>query len=186
MKKKELSYESIQTPIDVWKKILELNPINPDNVFFEPFAGENTLYNLIPNENKDWCEIERGRNIFDYDFENSKVEIVYTNPPYVCEIPDKKGNMKTRNAVYYFLEMLMTKLTNLKQIGFIMNMSCFNSITPKRLEKLKALGFTISSITMFNCSYWYGLQLFVLFDKNSNTCFKHIDKVFTEKFKPEA
>ena len=74
----------------------------------------------------------------------------------------------------------MTKLKNLKTIGFIMNMKCFNSLTPKRLKTLNDLGFTISSITLFNCNYWYGLQLFVLFDKNSNTCFKYIEKTFTK------
>jgi hypothetical protein len=179
MVKEKLNYLEIQTPKNIWEKILELNPINPDEVlFFEPFSGENSLYNQISNENKEWCEVEKGRDIFDYDFENSKVTCIYTNPPYVCSIPNKKGIFKERNAVFFFLEYFMTKLTKLEKIGFIMNMKCFNSLTPKRLKKLNDLGFTISSITMFNCNFWYGIQLFVLFDKNPNTCFKYIEKTF--------
>ena len=49
-------------------------------------------------------------------------------------------------------------------------MKCFNSFTPRRLSKLQKLGFTISSITMFNCNFWFGLNLFVVFDKNDNNC----------------
>lgn len=182
MEKKSLSYVDIQTNSDVWVELLKLNPISPTEYFFEPFKGEGTLYDLIPNENKEWCEITKERDIFQYDFENSKANVVYTNPPYACSIPNKKGIFKTRNSVYYFLELFMTKLTHLKKIGFIMNMSCFSSLTPKRLQKLKQLGFTIANITMFNCSYWYGLQLFVVFDRNENTCFKYIEKNFTKRF----
>ena len=68
----QLSYNDIQTPSHVWKKLLELNPIPTNSIFLEPFAGQNSLYGLIECE-KDWCEIDRQRNIFDYDFHNSFV-----------------------------------------------------------------------------------------------------------------
>lgn len=179
---KELScsFDMIQTPIPVWTKILELFPIKETDIFFEPFRGTGNLFNQVKNENSEWCEITQGKDIFQYDCSNSQVTILYTNPPYICSIPDKKGKFKQRNAVYFFMEYFMTNLPKLQSIGFIMNMKCFNSFTPKRLKKLNDLGFTISSITMFNCNYWYGLQLFVIFDRNPNTCFKYIEKTFVK------
>ena len=175
-----LDYEAIQTPITVWESILKMNPIEKDNIFLEPFAGENSLFDLVECIEKDWCEITKGKNIFDYDFQKSNVTCIYTNPPYVADIPNKKGEFKSRNSVYYFLELFMNKLTKLKKIGFIMNMKCFNSLTPKRLAKLKKIGFTITNITLFNCNFWYGLQLFVLFERDStNKSFQYIENVFT-------
>lgn len=182
MNRPTLNFMDIQTPKNVWVELLAKNPIDKEEIFLEPFAGCNSLYDLVDTYKKDWCEITKDRDIFDYNFENSDVTCLYTNPPYVCNIPDKKGNFKSRNAIYFFLEFFMKKLTHLKRIGFIMNMKCFNSITPKRLKKLNDLGFTISSITMFNCNYWFGLHLFVVFDRNSNDCFKYIEKTFTEKY----
>jgi len=176
---KQLTYEQIQTPKEVWVELLKLNPIDNNNeIFLEPFAGENSLFDLVECTNKDWCEITKGRDIFDYDFENSKVTCIYTNPPYKHSIPNKDGTRKYKNCCYYFLELFMSKLTNLQTIGFIMNMNLFNSLTPKRLAKLKQLGFTISSITLFNCNFWYGLQFFIVFNKRTNNSYKFIETTF--------
>ena len=174
-----LSYNDIQTPKEVWTEILNRCPIHDDEVFYEPFAGEKSLYNQVLTNKKYYTEINEDLDVFNFDYKlNNDITTIYTNPPYKCNIPDKKGNIKPRNAVYYFLAYFMTHFVSLKKIGFIMNMKCFNSITPKRLKKLNDFGFTISSITMFNCDFWYGLQLFVLFDKQPNICFKYIENVF--------
>ena len=172
-----LSYEEIQTPFDVWFDLLRLNPIDKDAVFFEPFKGLGNLYNQVETNKKYWCEITKGKDVFDFEFKD-EIEIIYTNPPYLCSIPNKKGIFKERNAVYFFMEYFMTNYRNLKKIGFIMNQKCFSSFTPKRLKKLNDLGFTISTMTLFNCNYWFGLQYFVVFDKNENTCYKYIEKTF--------
>lgn len=176
---KTLSFEDIQTPSEVWTKLLELNPIDPDEVFYEPFRGTGNLFNQVTNK-KYWTEITEGKDVFDFNNKN-EITCIYTNPPYICSIPDKKGNFKEKNAVYFFMEYFITNYPNLKKIGFIMNMKCFNSFTPIRLSKLQKLGFTISSITMFNCNFWFGLNLFVVFDKDDNNCFKFIEKPFTKK-----
>ena len=172
-----LSYLDIQTKPDVWTKLLELNPIDKDAIFFEPFRGEGSLYNQVDCPVKFWSEIEENKNVFDFQ-EKNDITCIYTNPPYRCSIPNKKGIFKERNAVYFFVEYFMTNYPNLKKIGFIMNQACFSSFTPKRLKKLNDLGFTISTMTLFNCNYWYGLQVFVIFDKNENTCYKYIEKTF--------
>jgi hypothetical protein len=183
MQKEKLDYLSIQTSKDVWEALLKLNPINEDDYVLEPFAGENSLYDLIQT-NKDWAEITKGRDIFQYDFENSKATVVYTNPPFKCDIPNKKGEMKYKNSCYFFLEFFMQKLKKLNKIGFLINAKSFGSLTPNRLTKLKKLGFEITSITVLNLSYWWGTYYFVVFEKEpTNKLVKVISKTFTEKFK---
>jgi hypothetical protein len=182
MSKEKLSYDAIQTPPDVWSEILKLNPINPDEVFLEPFCGEGSLYNQVTCENKQWCEITQGRDVFDYDFENSDVTCIYTNSPFKADIPNKKGEIKYKNAVYFFIEYFMTRLKHLKTIGFLLSSKCFYSLTPNRLNKLSNLGFTISNITVLNTNYWYSTYYFIVFTKDATNKFvKIIPKTFTEK-----
>ena len=172
-----LSYLDIQTPIDVWTELLRLHPLDKENIFYEPFCGEGSLYDQVDCSIKYSTEITKGTNVFDFK-EKDEIEVIYTNPPYLCLIPNKKGVFKERNAVYFFMEYFMTNYPNLKKIGFIMNQKCFSSFTPKRLKKLQDLGFSISTMTLFNCNYWYGLQYFVVFNKDENTCYKYIEKTF--------
>jgi hypothetical protein len=174
---KILNYLDIQTPKDVWFELLQLHPLDKEDIFFEPFAGENSLFDQVDCSVKYWTEITKGYNCFDFK-EKDKIQVIYTNPPYICSIPNKKGIYKERNAVYYFMEYFMINYPNLKKIGFIMNQCVFSSFTPKRLKKLQDLGFTISTMTLFNCNYWWGLQYFVIFNKEENTCYKYIEKTF--------
>ncbi len=174
------SYEDIQTPPDVWQKILELCPVPEDAVFYEPFKGEGSLYNQITNK-KYWTEITEGKDVFDFESKN-EVTCIYSNFPFKCLIPNKKGELKYKNAGYYFLEYFADNYPNLNTLGTLVSSKIFNSFTPKRLKKLQDKGFTIKSITCLNCDYWYNIYYFVLFEKNTNNDFiKIIDKVFTKK-----
>ena len=182
MSKEKLSYDAIQTPPDVWSEILKLNPIHPDEVFLEPFAGKNSLYDQVQTNKKQWCEIERGRDVFDYDYDNSDVTCIYTNPPFKADIPNKKGIQSYKNCIYFFLQHFMTRLKHLKTIGFLMSSKCFNSLTPNRLHKLEELGFSISNITVLSTNYWFGIYYFVKWDKNTTNKFiQIIPKTFTNK-----
>ena len=182
MEKPKLDYMAIQTDPSIWSKLLELNPINPDEVFYEPFSGENSLFNQVQTNKKYWTEIERGRDVFDYDFDNSDVTCIYTNSPFKCDIPNKKGIKSYKNCIFYFLELFMTRLKHLKTIGFLMSSKCFYSLTPNRLNKLSNLGFTISDITVLNTNYWYSTYYFIVFTKDATNKFvKIIPKTFTEK-----
>lgn len=173
------SYDMIQTPIPVWENILELFPINLNDIFFEPFKGDGNLYDLI-NCDKEWCELTLGKDIFDYDFKNSKVTKLYTNPPFKAMITNKPkvGVSKYKNCVFYFLEKFITELPLLKEIGFLINAKSFQSFTPKRLTKLNKLGFYIHNVVCLNVQKWYGLYYFILFKKEQNNLFVPIWKYF--------
>ena len=160
----ELDYGAIQTPADVWTKILNELPVREDAIFLEPFKGEGSLYNQIQCE-KDWCEITEGRDVFDYDCDNSNVTTIITNPPFKAEIPNKKGEKRIKNAVYYFLEYFMSKIKTLEEVGFLINAKSFQSLTPKRFVRLQELGFYVHNIVVLNCNYWWGTYYYILFKK---------------------
>ena len=52
---KQIDWKDIQTPAEVWTKLLDLNPIDPDEVFYEPFRGTGNLFNQVTNK-KYWTE----------------------------------------------------------------------------------------------------------------------------------
>ncbi len=176
------SYESIQTPKDVWTTLLDMHKINEDEIFLEPFAGDKTLYDQITNTEKYYAEITEKKDIFDLDEEiKSKVTIIYTNPPFKTNIKNKKGQLVYKNAVYYFLEYFMKEYENLKKIGFLVNAKSFASLTPNRLSRLHQLGFKLTRLTILNTNYWYGVYYFVIFEKKQSSCVSYIAKTFTEK-----
>lgn len=175
-----LDYIDIQTPPDVWTKLLELNPIDIDDVFYEPFAGMNSLYDQITNK-KYRTEITDGLDVFDFD-KKDDVTCIYTNPPFKGFIPNAKGEKSYKNAVFYFLEHFVSLYPNLKTLGFLINAKSFIALTPHRLSKLEKKGFTISNITVLNTNYWYSTYYFVVFMKQqTNKLVKVIEKTFTQK-----
>jgi hypothetical protein len=174
------SFDEIQTPKIVWERILEYFPIVYNDIFFEPFKGAGSLYDLVDCK-KEWCEITQDKNIFDYDFKTSVVTKLYTNPPFKAMIPtNKKGKLtfKYKNCVYFFLEYFMINLPLLVECGFLMNAKSFQSLTPKRLAKLNELGFYIHNVVCLNIQKWYGLYYFVLFKKQKNNLFIGIKEYF--------
>lgn len=160
-----LSYEEIQTAIPVWTELLRLNPIDKDAIVLEPFKGLGNLYNLIDTNKKYYCEIEEDKNIFDFK-EKDNITCIYTNPPFKCLIPNKKGEMVYKNAIFFFLDYFTLNYKNLNTLGFLINATGFNALTPYRLTKLKTQGFTISAITILNTNWWWGTYYFIVLKKN--------------------
>ena len=170
------TYEEIQTPKEVWESILEKCPIQSDEIFYEPFKGTGSLFNQVNVPVKYWSEITEGKDVFDFDYQtNNDITTIYTNPPFKCLIPNKKGIMKIKNCCYFFLEYFMKHFVSLKKIGFIMNVACFQSLTPKRLQQLDALGFVISKIVVFNVQKWFGRYYFVQFERKTEQTNKFVD-----------
>lgn len=180
---KECTFDEIQTPPDVWKHILKLNPINKEEIFYEPFKGFGTLFNQVETNKKYWTEITEGKDVFAFD-KKEEITCIYTNPPFKCLISNAKGEKKYKNAVYYFLNYFVSSYPKLKRLGFLINAKSFISLTPYRLKQLSDKGFNISNITILNTNYWYGIYYFVVFEKEqTNKLVKVIEKTFTQKFK---
>jgi hypothetical protein len=68
--------DNIYTPEDVAIQVIE--HFKPSGKILEPAAGAGAFLKHLP-EGTDWCEIEKGRNFFDY---KEKVDWIVTNPPF--------------------------------------------------------------------------------------------------------
>ncbi len=178
-----LNYMEIQTPKDVWMELLRLNPINKDDIFYEPFCGEGSLYNQVDTNTKYWSEITKDKDVYDFD-KKDEVTCIYTNPPFKTLIYNAKKQKVYKNSVFYFLDYFVSLYPKLKTIGFLINAKSFNALTPFRLAKLEQKGFTMSALTFLNTNYWFQGYYFVVFQRdNTNKLAKIniIPKTFTNK-----
>jgi len=114
-------------------------------------CGENKVWlNNINSKNKDWVELDLGRDFFEY---NERVDWCVGNPPY-------KGLWK-------FFEKA-SEISN-EGFGFLISIHGINHFTPKRLEELKQKGFYLNKMVVVSCKRWFGRYFFVVFsreDKN--------------------
>ncbi len=66
----------VYTPENIAVDIIEW--CQPSGVLLDPCAGDWVFYRHLP-EPKDWCEIEKSKDFFDY---NKNVDWIIGNPPY--------------------------------------------------------------------------------------------------------
>jgi hypothetical protein len=165
------SYEEIQTDKTVWTALLEKCPISSEEIFYEPFKGTGNLYDQVDCKKKYWAEITEGHDVFDFEQTNKDITVIYSNPPFKCLIPNKKGIKTLKNCCYFFLEYFMLNFVSLKRIGFILNTACFQSLTPKRYKRMEDLGFTVTKLVVFNVQKWYGRYYFIVFERASTNKF---------------
>lgn len=66
----------VYTPRPLAKRIID--HFRPNGIVLDPSMGDGAFYDQIDGK-KDWCELDRGRDFFDY---KEKVDSVMTNPPW--------------------------------------------------------------------------------------------------------
>jgi len=70
--------DKIFTPPKIAKQIIDMFELK--GKVLDAFMGNGSFYNQYPeNVEKDWCEIDKGRDFFEY---TEKVDWIITNPPY--------------------------------------------------------------------------------------------------------
>lgn len=154
-----------QTPEELCKELLKLVPFQDGDVVLEPFKGEGGFYNNFPaNVNKDWCEIEEGRDYRDHD---KAFDWVITNPPFRLN-----DGVKRENAFFKLLKYYTERAT--KGIAFLGNDFCFATLTPKRLKELNESGWYIHNIVCCQIKKWRGRYFFIIFKKEPCDFYKHI------------
>ena len=124
---KDEKYYLHQTPIELAKVLIDTIPLNPGDSVLEPFKGEGSFYDNLPDfVVKHWTEIEDGR---DYKTWTTPVDWVITNPPFKLGDRAKGENafwvllkhykicsVKAWRGRYFF--MTFTKTPN-PHVGFI-------------------------------------------------------------------
>jgi hypothetical protein len=142
------------TPEELVKYCLSLLSFGKEYIVLDVGSGKNMVwYNNINVVNKDFCEIELGKDFFEY---KEKVDWCIGNPPFK------------------FLWKMMEKSFDMsnKGVAFLMAIDGINRFTPKRLEYIKSKGFYINKIAIVNCKKWFGRYFFVIFTKEPNTFFE--------------
>ena len=152
------------TPKDITPILLEDISFNKDDITLEPCKGRtDNFYELIPYT-KDWCEIDLGRDLFEYDFGDTLFTKIITNPPYRTNHIEAKDR---KNIAIKVIEKCF-ELCN-DECWFLFNNQMFNSMTPVRLNKYKKLGFEIVFMRILNIKCWYGRYYWVCFKKGGKS-----------------
>ena len=119
--------------------------LKTDDIVLDPFFGDGAFYEQYPSHvKKDWCEIEKDRDFFNYD---NKVDWIISNPPYskLNEVFSHSVKIASKGIAYL--------------IG-IMNLS------PKRCKLLTDAGFGITRIYLCNVRGWFGKTILLIAEKD--------------------
>ena len=87
----------VYTPRPLAKRILD--HFNPPGLVLDPSMGDGAFYDQIPGD-KDWCELDKGRDFFDYA---NTVDSVITNPPWSKFRQFLVHSMEIANDVYFLI-----------------------------------------------------------------------------------
>lgn len=113
--------DKIYTPDFIAKKIISLLPLKEDDFILDPFKGGGVFYDNFPTDKKDWCEIDEGKNFFNY---NKKVDWIISNPPYSLYNEVMKHSYELADNICYLIPFNKTvtsfsRLVDMFQYGGI-------------------------------------------------------------------
>ena len=106
--------DKVYTPENIAKLII--NKFNLSGKVLDPFKGQGAFYNNYPETvKKDWCEIDEGKDFFEY---KEHVDWIISNPPYSIydEVMDHSFEIAD-NIVYLVpLNKIVSSLGRVKKI----------------------------------------------------------------------
>ena len=109
------------TPLNIAKQIIELYDLQ-GKLVLDAFKGKGAFYNQYPvNCIKDWCEIDEGRDFFEY---NKRVDWIITNPPYSIFDEVLEHSFKIAKNIVYLVPLSkvftsMGRIRNILKFGNI-------------------------------------------------------------------
>lgn len=145
IKHRKYHRDNFYTPYQLAKNLIELIPLKPNEFILDPALGLGAFFDNYPSfVKKDFCEIELGKDFFDY---NQIVDWCITNPPY--SILDKWFSHTLRIAEKGFAYL----------IGL-------DNHTAKRVELCNKADFGFTMQHLCKIKKWMGMSIFVVFEKN--------------------
>lgn len=102
MKKETVPNDKIMTPPHIAKRIIDQLPIQSDNIVLDPFRGTGAFYEQLPQCFKHWCEIDDGRDFFDF---NIPVDWIVSNPPYSRFTEVMKHSYELADNIVYLIPL---------------------------------------------------------------------------------
>lgn len=154
-----------QTPAELAKDLMSFVDISDDDVLCEPFRGEGAFYNAYPTANpKLWAEIRQG---VDYQDISGAYDWVITNPPFRLDT----GGTRV-NSFWYLLDYYTQRAR--KGIAFLGNDRCFSTLTPRRMDTLKARGWKINRVVICSVKRWRGRYFFIVLTRDGPSAISHL------------
>lgn len=106
--------DKVYTPSAIAKLII--SKFNPTGKVLDPFKGKGAFYDNYPSDiEKDWCEIDEGRDFFEY---TDHVDWIITNPPYSIYDEVMEHSMEIADNIVYLvpLSKVVSSLGRIKKI----------------------------------------------------------------------
>jgi len=105
----------VMTPRNVAKTMIDFYDVKSDDKVLDPCRGEGAFYDQYPMCEKEWCEINEGRDFFEWD---EKVDWIITNPPYSIfpQFMEKCFDVADNVALLIPLSKLVSSLSRIKSV----------------------------------------------------------------------
>lgn len=159
-KKNKHASDVTMTNPEMAKHLISRVPFEKGDSVMEPCKGKGAFYDNFPEfVEKHWCEINDGR---DYLNQNQMVDYTVTNPPFT-----------PRKLLWSFCQKAMD--TTRKEIYFLINLSCMNVFTTRRLEEMKNKCWYITSQHIVSDRRWFGRYVFLRMTRRKSDYFTWFD-----------
>ena len=149
IQKRKTANDVVLTPKKLAIDMINLCNIDPTDTVLDCSLGKGIFYNNFPQCDKDWCEIEKGRDFFEYT-KGKKYDWVIGNPPYSLWDKWLKHTCKITDKFCYIFGVY--------------------NLTPPRVDEIIKEGFGITSITLCKVDWWFSPSFVVIFEKNKPSC----------------
>ena len=148
IKQRKSANDIVYTPLEVALKLINMTEIKENDTILDPSFGGGVFFdNLPPNCKKEYCEIEKNIDFFNYE---GHPDIIIGNPPFSqCTLWLKKTISLKPQKIAYIFGML--------------------NLTPIRLKLLQDNGYNITKIHITTISGWFANSLLVVFERNSES-----------------
>ena len=127
IKNRKVPNDVFYTPAGLVKQLIQQTPFHDADLVLDPFRGEGVFFNNFTNDHKDWCEIEEGRDFFQY---SESVDWILSNPPFSMITETIRHSVKIAKK------------------GFAYIMPTY-SVTHNRINMAASFGFKLDKIVFF-------------------------------------
>ena len=149
---KEKGKQIVMTQPAMAKDLINTIDFKEDEKVLDPCRGDGAFYDNLPwYVERDWCEVNDGRDFMDY---TSKVNTIISNPPFV-----------PRKLFWNFHLKAMDIATD--RIYWLVNASCINVFTPNRMFLMHNLSWYIQKIQIVQDKRWFGRYMLIKFGREN-------------------
>ena len=143
IKERPTPHDKVYTPVEVARMLIDMTEIKETDTVLDPSKGGGVFFDNLPNCREIyWCEIDDGKDFFEF---NNEVDIVIGNPPYSMwnKWLDHTVSLKPRKIAYVF--------------GML-------NLTPLRLKFLKENGYILSKMHITTVQNWFANCVLAVFE----------------------